>query len=273
MGRGEGLKGLPWVPEDQAQAAGLRPAGWRSPHVRDVIRTKEKTARTLPGKQHQRRSCVGTTSPEGPQEPWGTSSPALRPLGPQPSCSFPPARYPLSRDPAACRPLHQSLPLCILEAHPDQPAPDTPGPERPGGWLHMCVAPRSLGLRFHCSSWAITGWGQGPLMRPHSGMEQTLPQGLGDREQCQVAQLLPGLVPDCPGSLWASAGSHPARRQVAPTAWWQWRVGAPDTPGAPSGSRAASSHSDPQWALWPAAPRTGHWLPSAALRSPYRAQS
>lgn len=141
VGRGEGLKGLPWVPEDQAQAAGLRPAGWRSPHVRDVIRTKEKMARTLPGKRHQRRSWVGTKSPEGPQEPWGTSSPALRPLGPQPSCSFPPARYPLSRDPGACRPLHQSLPLCILEAHPDQPAPDTPGPLRDQGSGCTCVSP------------------------------------------------------------------------------------------------------------------------------------
>lgn len=123
----------------------------------------------------------------------------------------------------------------LYPGSPPRPASPrhTGPPERPGEWLHVCVAPRSLGLRFHRSSWTITGLGQGLLMRPHSGMEQTLPQGLGDREQCQVAQLLPGLVPDGPGSLWVSAGSHPAQRQVAPTAWWQWRVGAPDTPGAP----------------------------------------
>lgn len=61
---------------------------------------------------------------------------------------------------------------------------------------------------------AITGWGQGPPVPPHSRMEQTLPSGAG-----KAGQLLSGPAPKMalePPGGWGAAGmsSHPARRRV-----------------------------------------------------------
>lgn len=64
-----------------------------------------------------------------------------------------------------------------------------------------------------------------------------------------------GPAPPRPGPQPSSSlrTSGEPQRQVAPQP-----EGARDTQAHRSGSRAASSHSDPQWALWPAAPSTGH---------------
>lgn len=279
MGRGKGLKGLPWVPEEQAQGS------W-PPSCRLVLtapqrcsQDTEQDGQNSPGEKTSKTPLGGHQVPWRPSEalghvlisPWASGTPAfpLVPIYQVATLRGPRSRLAPSPEPP---PLHPGSP-----SRPG--SPDTPGPLRDRGGVCTCVChpPPSPGLRLHCSSWTVTGWGQGPLVRPPSGMEQSLPRGTGDTEQRQVGQLLPGLVPDCPGSLWVS-GSHSSRLTPCPTpggpyslavaVMWQVLLTAQ---AHHRGSCAASGHLDPQWALQPAIPCMGRWLHSDAFPSPYRA--
>lgn len=191
VSRDEGTKGLPWVP-GRGTRTRARPRATRWPHLRGVVSTEDRRP------ECSRAGGTGGSTEWPPRalEPWGATSPAHGPLGPQPpACSHLPGA------------LRQSLP--------------------PTSWKKP---PQTSSL-----------WGGHVL-----GWDRRSPRRLEDEEQRRVGRLLPDLVSNRPA---AGGTSREPQQQVAPQPG--------DTQAHRSKPRAASSHSDPQWALRPAAPGTG----------------